>query len=86
MRRNGRASSPNLRLDKFKDPRVRHALLEAFDFESLNKTLFYGQYERISSYFYGLPFASSGLPAGRGARHPQQRQGQDPAGGVHHAL
>jgi microcin C transport system substrate-binding protein len=56
---------PNLRLDKFKDPRVRHALLYAFDFESLNKTLFYGQYERISSYFYGLPFASSGLPEGK---------------------
>ena len=56
---------PNLRLDKFKDPRVRHALLDAFDFESLNKTLFYGQYERINSYFYGLPFASSGLPEGK---------------------
>ncbi len=55
---------PNLRLDKFKDVRVRHALLEAFDFESLNKTLFYGQYERINSYFYGIPFASSGLPQG----------------------
>lgn len=56
---------PNLRLDKFKDPRVRHALLDAFDFESLNKTLFYGQYERINSYFYGLPFAASGLPEGK---------------------
>ncbi|MEO8759059.1 MAG: extracellular solute-binding protein [Devosia sp.] len=55
---------PNLRLDKFKDVRVRHALLYAFDFESLNKTLFYGQYQRISSYWYGLPFASSGLPEG----------------------
>ena len=55
---------PNLRLDKFKDVRVRHALLYAFDFESLNKTIFYGQYERINSYFYGLPFASSGLPQG----------------------
>jgi microcin C transport system substrate-binding protein len=55
---------PNLRLDKFKDPRVRHALLEAFDFESLNKTLFYGQYERINSYFFGLPFAAKGLPQG----------------------
>jgi microcin C transport system substrate-binding protein len=55
---------PNLRLDKFKDPRVRHALMLAFDFESLNKTLFYGQYERINSYFFGLPFASKGLPTG----------------------
>src|SRR3569832_1678437 len=56
---------PNLRKDKFKDPRVRHALLYAFDFESLNKTLFYGQYERINSYFYGTPLASSGLPEGK---------------------
>jgi microcin C transport system substrate-binding protein len=55
---------PNLRIDKFKDPRVRHALMLAFDFESLNKTLFYGQYERINSYFFGLPFASKGLPTG----------------------
>ena len=56
---------PNLRKDKFKDIRVRHALLYGFDFESLNKTLFYGQYERINSYFYGIPFASSGLPEGK---------------------
>src|SRR5262249_18425513 len=48
-----------------KDVRVRHALLYAFDFESLNKTLFFGQYNRIDSYFYGLPFASSGLPEGK---------------------
>ncbi len=56
---------PNLRLDKFKDPRVRHALLMAFDFESLNRTLFYGQYDRIDSYFFGLPFAAEGLPQGQ---------------------
>jgi microcin C transport system substrate-binding protein len=55
---------PNLRLPKFADPRVRHALNFAFDFETLNRTLFYGQYERINSYFYGLPLASSALPTG----------------------
>jgi len=55
---------PNLRLAKFQDERVREALNYAFDFESLNKTVFYGQYERISSYFYGTPLASSGLPTG----------------------
>jgi len=54
----------NVRKDKFKDVRVRKALNYAFDFESLNKTLFYGQYERVSSYFYGTPLASSGLPQG----------------------
>ncbi|MEX2552324.1 MAG: extracellular solute-binding protein, partial [Actinomycetota bacterium] len=46
---------PNLRLEKFQDPLVRQALNYAFDFEELNRTLFYDQYERIDSYFYGLP-------------------------------
>lgn len=55
---------PNLRLDKFKDVRVRHALNQAFDFESLNKTLFYGQYVRPDSYFFGTELASGGLPQG----------------------
>jgi microcin C transport system substrate-binding protein len=55
---------PNLRLPKFQNPLVRQALNYAFDFETLNRTLFYGQYERISSYFYGIPLASSGLPTG----------------------
>jgi microcin C transport system substrate-binding protein len=55
---------PNLRLPKFQDPRVREALNYAFDFEQLNKTIFYNQYQRISSYFYGTPLASSGLPTG----------------------
>ena len=55
---------PNLRLPKFSDERVREALNYAFDFEQLNKTIFYGQYERVSSYFYGLSLASSGLPTG----------------------
>jgi microcin C transport system substrate-binding protein len=55
----------NLRRDKFKDQRVRRALNLAFPFEELNKTLFYGLYERPSSYFYGLDLASSGLPEGK---------------------
>lgn len=55
----------NVRQGKFKDVRVRKALNYAFDFESLNKTLFYGQYQRINSYFYGTPLASSSaLPEG----------------------
>lgn len=55
---------PNQRRAIFQDIRVREALNYAFDFEELSKTLFYGQYERINSYFYGLPLASSGLPEG----------------------
>jgi microcin C transport system substrate-binding protein len=54
----------NIRRDKFKDPRVRRALNYVFDFEEMNKQLFYGQYERINSYFFGTELASSGLPQG----------------------
>ncbi|KKC40860.1 hypothetical protein WH87_01395 [Devosia epidermidihirudinis] len=56
---------PNLREAKFQDQRVREALNYAFDFEALNQTLFFGQYERVNSYFYGLPFQSKGLPEGK---------------------
>jgi len=55
----------NLRRDKFRDPRVRRALNFAFDFEEMNKQIFFGQYNRISSYFDGTELASSGLPQGR---------------------
>lgn len=55
---------PNLRLEKFKDMRVRKALNYAFDFEELKRTLFYDQYDRINSYYFGTELASSGLPQG----------------------
>lgn len=55
----------NLRRDKFKDPRVRQALNYALNFEDMNKTLFFGQYERIASYFSGTELAFSGLPQGK---------------------
>lgn len=54
----------NLRLPKFQDERVRRALNYAFDFEQLQKTLFYGEYERVSSFFHRTELASSGLPEG----------------------
>ncbi|MFG1229217.1 extracellular solute-binding protein [Xanthobacter autotrophicus NCIMB 11399] len=56
---------PNLRRDKFKDPRVRRALNYALDFEGMNHTLFFGQYKRTNSFFSGTELASSGLPQGR---------------------
>ncbi|MBD8066728.1 ABC transporter substrate-binding protein [Devosia sp. PTR5] len=55
----------NMRRDKFKDERVREALNYAFDFEQLNATVFFNQYQRIDSYFFNLPFASKGLPEGQ---------------------
>ena len=55
----------NIRRDKFKDARVRRAFNFAFDFEEMNRTIFFGQYKRISSYFEGTELASSGLPEGK---------------------
>jgi microcin C transport system substrate-binding protein len=55
----------NIRRAKFQDPRIRRAFNYAFDFEEMNKQIFFGQYTRIASYFQGTELASSGLPAGR---------------------
>ncbi len=54
----------NTRREKFSDPRVRRAFNFAFDFEEMNKQLFFGQYKRIASYFEGTELASSGVPEG----------------------
>ena len=55
----------NTRRDKFKDPRLRRAFNFAYDFEEMNKQIFFGQYKRINSYFYGTELASSDLPQGQ---------------------
>lgn len=55
----------NLRRDKFKDERVRRAFNLAMNFEEMNRQLFYGQYSRINSYFYGSELAASGMPEGK---------------------
>lgn len=55
----------NLRRPKFQDPRVRLAFNYALDFEDMNRTLFFGQYSRINSYFEGSELKSTGLPEGK---------------------
>jgi microcin C transport system substrate-binding protein len=55
----------NLRREQFKDARLRRAFNYAFDFEEMNKQLFYGKYKRINSYFDGTDLAASGLPEGQ---------------------
>ena len=55
----------NLRREQFKDARLRRAFNYAYDFEEMNKQLFFGQYKRINSYFEGTELASSGLPGGQ---------------------
>ncbi len=54
----------NARRPVFADVGVREALGYAFDFEWINKTLFFGQYTRTQSYFSNSPLASSGSPEG----------------------
>jgi microcin C transport system substrate-binding protein len=55
----------NTRREKFKDPRLRLAFNYAYDFEEMNKQIFFGQYKRITSYLEGTELACSGLPAGQ---------------------
>lgn len=55
----------NTRRPQFQDPRVREALSYAYDFESMNRTLFFNSYTRTKSYFEGGELASSGIPTGR---------------------
>ncbi len=55
----------NTRREKFRDPRLRLAMNYAFDFEEMNKQIFFGQYKRIASYFEGLELAATGLPDGK---------------------
>jgi microcin C transport system substrate-binding protein len=69
----------NIRRDKFKDPRVRQAFNYAFDFGEMNKKIFFGQYNRISSYFQGTDLASSGLPTGRELELLQSVKNEVPA-------
>ena len=54
----------NTRRDKFKDARLRRAFNFVFDFEEMNRQIFFGQYTRITSYFDGTELASSGVPSG----------------------
>ena len=60
----GQAFAFNIRRAKFSDPRVRRAFNLAFDFEEMNKQIFFGQYQRVGSFFEGTELASSGLPSG----------------------
>ncbi|KQP05806.1 hypothetical protein ASF26_10070 [Methylobacterium sp. Leaf93] len=54
----------NTRKAKFSDERVRRAFNLAMNFEEMNRSIFYGMYKRVDSYFFGSELASSGLPQG----------------------
>lgn len=52
----------NLKRDKFQDIRVREALMILYDFEAIQRTLLYGQYKRIASYFPNSDYGARGEP------------------------
>lgn len=53
----------NMRRDKFKEPRVREALINAFDFEWTNKTIMYDAYARTVSPFQNSDMVAEGPPS-----------------------
>ncbi len=54
----------NLRRPLFSDIRVRKALGLAFDFEWMNRQLFFDQYTRLDSYYSDSEMAAIGTPGG----------------------
>jgi len=53
----------NVRREKFKDRRLREALIDAFDFEWTNKNIMYGSYDRTHSLFENSPMKATGKPS-----------------------
>ena len=68
----------NTRRDKFKDPRVREALIHAFDFEWTNKTIMYGAYERTHSLFQNSDMVANGPPSPEELKLLEPFRGQVP--------
>jgi len=68
----------NTRRDKFKDPRVREALIQAFDFEWTNKTIMYGAYARTHSPFQNSDMMASGPPSPEELKLLEPFRGQVP--------
>lgn len=53
----------NTRREKFRDRRVREALINAFDFEWTNKSIMYGSYTRTHSIFQNSTMMAEGKPS-----------------------
>ena len=68
----------NTRRDKFKDPRVREAVINAFDFEWTNKTVMYGAYARTASPFQNSDMVATGLPSPEELKLLEPFRGQVP--------
>lgn len=59
---NSRWLAFNVQRPIFADRRVREAITLAFDFEWMNKALYYQSYQRVNSYFQNTRYAASGYP------------------------
>jgi microcin C transport system substrate-binding protein len=68
----------NTRRAVFRDPRVRQALAQAFDFEWSNRNLFFGQYKRTESFFSNSELAVAGLPSPEETKLLQPWRGKIP--------
>ncbi len=68
----------NLRRGKFADPRVRQAFNLAFDFEWMNKNIFFDQYARTGSFFEGSELEATGLPGPKELEILEPLRGQIP--------
>ncbi len=58
----------NTRRNDLKDDNFRKAMTLAFDFDWMNKNLFYGVYKRTESYFDNSKFKATGVPTGHELR------------------
>ncbi|AWH90147.1 extracellular solute-binding protein [Limnobaculum parvum] len=52
----------NIQRPIFSNPKVREAITLAFDFQWMNKALFYSSYQQPRSYFQNTIYAATGLP------------------------
>jgi len=68
----------NTRRDQLKDPRVREALINAFDFEWTNKNVMYGAYGRTVSPFQNSDMVAEGAPSPEELKLLEPFRGQIP--------
>src|SRR4030088_3586856 len=68
----------NTRREKFKDAKVREALIQAFDFEWTNKTIMYGAYARTHSPFQNSDMMANGPPSPEELKLLEPVRGQVP--------
>jgi microcin C transport system substrate-binding protein len=68
----------NTRRKKFQSPKLREALIDAFDFEWTNKTVMYGSYDRTHSVFQNSEMMAKGMPSAEEAALLEPFRGKVP--------